>query len=506
MAAARGPQFSQVLGRADRDTSRQAPPPSRSTQESHARAVSRSERPADDAAAGRERPAEGAEEQPAASAAGTPRRAHAARKSNDATSHDKDSAGAAAPGEAAQTGAAAPDASAIRSAALPGLPTALQMAGAQPREGEVVALPPGASTLAQGYAPSGRIGGTIQAQLGLAAYRISPHAAGEPALPAPSAPLPLGTALRNADPDQASLQADLHVVNAIEMVQLSNAARAAAAAEADEGAQAPALSREEAARIPRADPNSAQARNQLLSQIGGPAQGVPQPQAAAIVTPAQPGAGATAASGAGAAQPAAGAAPVSGRGAAQLKETKPESAAAEAPASDSAPVPPSGTAAVATAPLTRDGRPAPDGTALADPNLINRIVEQSRWLIRSGHSEATFRLQPEHLGEMRLKVVHKDGNLAVQMTVDSAATKHLVEASLNDLRQRLQTENLAQGTVLLNVDVQQGSDPGRFAQLAQQTGQDGPARGVKAQPVEQAAPAAAGRPAAWGGSNISIYA
>ena len=482
-AAPGGQPFSQVLRRADRDTSRQAPAPNRSTQESQARAVSRRRGPADGAAAGREGPAAArAEESPA----GTARRTQAARKSS-ATSREKDSAGDS---EAAQT-AAAPDASATRSAALAGLPTALQMAGAQPREGEVVTLPPAAPTLAQGYAPSGRIGGTIQAQLGLAAYRLSPHGAGEPALPAPSTPLPLGTALRDAEPDQARLQPDLHVVNASEMVQLSNAARAAAAAGEDGAAQAPGLSREEASRVPRADPNSAQGRNQLLSQIGGPAQGVPQPQTAAIVTPAQAGAGA---------------AGMATRVAAQLKETKAESATADAPASDAAPIPPAGPAVLRTAPLAHDARPAPAGSALADPNLINRIVEQSRWLIRSGHSEATFKLQPEHLGEMRLKVVHKDGNLAVQMTVDSAATKHIVEAGLNDLRQRLQTENLAQGTVLLNVDVRQGSDPGRFAQLAQQTGPDGAARGLNGQPVEQAAPAAAGRPAAWDGSNISIYA
>jgi hypothetical protein len=92
------------------------------------------------------------------------------------------------------------------------------------------------------------------------------------------------------------------------------------------------------------------------------------------------------------------------------------------------------------------------------------------------------------------------------MTVDSAATKHLVDASLNDLRQRLQSENLAQGNLLLNVDIQHGSDTGRFAHLAQQAAQDGRAQGVNVQSVEPAAPAAAPRPSGWGSSNINIYA
>jgi flagellar hook-length control protein FliK len=135
---------------------------------------------------------------------------------------------------------------------------------------------------------------------------------------------------------------------------------------------------------------------------------------------------------------------------------------------------------------------------------MNRIVEQSRWLIRSGHSEVTIKLQPEHLGEMKLKVVHKDGELNVQMTVGSAAMKHLLDASLNDLRNRLQGENLAQGNLNLNVNIQQGGD-GRFAQLAKEAAQDGRAQPVNGQSVEQGVPAAS-QPAVWGNSNINIYA
>jgi flagellar hook-length control protein FliK len=491
----RGPQFSQVLGHAHQETPRQAPLPSRpaATQDTQARAVSRRQRPAGDASAGRERPAaDRTDEKPAASEAGAPRLADASRKSNSAESADGDSDRGAGRRDAGDAPAVVPDASATRAEALPVVLTAAQLAGVQPREGEVVAALPTEPTLTEGYAPSARIGGTLQAQVGLAAYRMSPHGAGEPGAAPPSEPVHAGTAMQNADPNQAPLQADLHVVNVFEMVQLSNAARAAAAAGEDGAAQAPAASREDAGRLGHADPNSAQARNQLLSQIGAPAYGAPQPKAPATVTAVQPAAGATG---------------VSGRGAADLKEAKPESPAPEAPASGSASAAASpGAATVGAAAPARDAQPALDGAPQAGPNLMNRIFEQSRWLIRSGHSEATFKLQPEHLGEMRLKVVHKDGDLAVQMTVDSAATKHIVEASLNDLRQRLQTEHLAQGNVFLNVDVQHGSDSGRFAHLAQQAAQDGRARGVNAQPVEQAAPAAASRPAVWGSSNISIYA
>ena len=507
-AAPRGPQFSHVLEHAHHEPARQAVP-SRpaATQESQARAVTRRQGPGPDAATGRVphaaegQAAEGQAAQPASSGGDATSAAETARKSKsaqagaaEADAADRDDKRR----DAAETGPVLPDPTTVRAPAVAVLPTAAQIAGEPPRAGEVVAAVPSAPTLAQGYAPSGLDGGTLQAQMGLAAYRESPHGAGEPAAPEPAAPAHAGTALQNADPNAQPVQAGLHVVSASEMVQLSKAAYAAMAAGGEgaaQGASQEAAAPQDGARPLHADPNSAQARNRLLSQIGGPA-GAPQPNGAPAVTPVQAEASAPG---------------VTARGAGDRKEAKLESPARSAATGPAADAPPphgaamAGAATVGAAHAARDAQAAPDAGQQANPNLMDRIAEQSRWLLRSGHSEVTLKLQPEHLGEMRLKVVHKDGNLTVQMTVDSAATKHVVEAGLNDLRQRLQSENLAQGNLLLNVDIQHGSDSGAFAHLAQQAAQDGRAQGVNAHPLEQAA-AAAPRPAVWGSSNLDIYA
>jgi len=107
---------------------------------------------------------------------------------------------------------------------------------------------------------------------------------------------------------------------------------------------------------------------------------------------------------------------------------------------------------------------------------------------------------------MKLKVVHKDGNMSVQMTVDSSATKHLLEASMNDLRQRLQSENLAQGNLLLNVDVRQGADSGGFSGFAGRTAHEGGVPAIPTGRVEEPAAPSRIQPRAWSDSNISIYA
>jgi flagellar hook-length control protein FliK len=507
MAAPRGPQFSQVLEHAHQEPPPRAPAPSRAaSQDTQARAVSRRRGAGPDAATGRQAPeADQADAQPAPS--GTePRPAETPRNPKGTEAGTVEADRAEKRRDEADAAVVQPDPATVRMPAPPAPQNAAQIAGAQLREGEVLAMVPTAPTLATGYAASGLNGSTIQAQLGLAAYRLSPHGTAEPALPTAAAPAHVTTALQPADPNQQPMETDLHVVNVFEMVQLSNAAHAALAAGeegaagahgAAEGAAAGAVAPQNGARPLHADPKSAQARNQLLSEIGGPARagqphGVAQPQAAAAA-PAQ----------AEAALPG-----TAARGEGDTKAVKLESTsgpAHTAPAMDAPPPQPSA-AAIGTAHQARDTQPAADTAPQANANLIDRIAEQSRWLIRSGHSEVTLKLQPEHLGEMRLKVVHKDGDLTVQMTVDSAATKHLVDASLNDLRQRLQSENLAQGNLLLNVDIQHGSDTGRFAHLAQQAAQDGRAQGVNVHPAEQAAPAAAPRPSGWGSSNINIYA
>lgn len=90
--------------------------------------------------------------------------------------------------------------------------------------------------------------------------------------------------------------------------------------------------------------------------------------------------------------------------------------------------------------------------------LIERVVEQARWLIRGNRSEVTIKLKPEHLGDMKLKVTQTDKTLNVEMVVDNQSVKQLVESQLDELQARLQQENPGTEEFNFNVDVHQGND------------------------------------------------
>ncbi len=496
-APSRGQQFSRVLETVHQETPKASPPPSRpaATQDTQGRAVTK--RPGPDTAPEREIPNPAASH-PQKSAGEEASAERAPEKSSAAAANEPDRPESQRDGDASN--AVTPDASTVRMPALPQPMTAQQIAGAQPREGQVLTVPQGEPTLAQGYAQSAQVGSTLQAQLGRAAYNLSPHGVGEPVQPTYAAPASAGAiaALQNADPEQEGVQAEMrpHVVSVQELVQLSNAARASMISSREAGVKSAADTGESHRDTASQDPNSAQARNQLLAQFGGAAGAAPVQPSGAAANAGQGDAGSLGG------QAHSGMLP---------KDLKPASPSAPAlPASSvidpSAAGAVAGAATLGAAHHTQAGQPVPDGGQKLDPAMMNRLVQESRWLIRSGHSEVTMKLQPENLGEVKLKVLHKDGDLTVQMTVDSLATKHLLDASLKDLRQQLQQENLAQGNLLLNVDIRQGADSGGFNGLAKRAADEGGVQAAGAAPAEEAPAAGRAHPATWSNSNISIYA
>lgn len=354
-------------------------------------------------------------------------------------------------------------------------PTGEQIAGAAVQPGMVLTF---RDIIAQSTANAQQR--SIQVQLGAAAWQMSPHGAGElelarqlGALPLPSYTQTLDPAAaldgRNAIRTPAELGAAepkpdaVLVVDALAMVELSKQAHVARAAAAQPDVAA-------------APEGSAMARNSFLAQIGGQ----------------------TAAADAGAAT------------AAVTSETVPKELLA--PGKDLRPKAPQGAAALpaaigpATAAqgLERPQAPSADGTPL-DGRLLDKVVQEARWLIRNNRQEVTLRLEPEHLGSLKLHVSHKDGALRVEMTVDNAAAKHLLDANLGQLRERFIQENLAQGN-LLQVDVRQGGNPEFARQFGRQgTEPDAPAAAIRAFASAEE-PAAIAPRAAWSNSNVSIYA
>jgi flagellar hook-length control protein FliK len=499
-APQRGHRFSTALENAQQETPK-APPQSRpaATQELQNRTVSRrqapeatQEREAANTPAAKETTPK--EPQRPASEASAERQPERTGETQPNEPERREPRGDENPGAIAM-----PDGTALRVPAQPQPATAQQFAAGQTREGLVLATPQGEQTLAQGYAPSGRVGSTLEAQLGRAAYNLSPHGVGEPVQPAYATAPSTGAiaAMKPADPSLQAIQVEPHVVNVQEMVQLSNAARSAMVAAQAPAPKTAADTAEPKRDIAGGDASSAQARNQLLAQVGGATGG-----AAAAVQ-------ATGGSSNGG-QGDAGLLGNRGQTGLPVKDVKPASNGASAPAVSADATAAAGlTAGAATAATThqaRDSQPMAESGQRFDPAMMNKIVQESRWLIRTGHSEVTLKLQPESLGEMKLKVVHKDGDLTVQMTVDSAAAKHMLDANLKELRQQLQSENLAQGNLLLNVDVRQGGDPGGFTGFAKTAAQQGGIQPAGTPAAEEVSQASRAQPATWGNSNISIYA
>ncbi|MFG6148912.1 flagellar hook-length control protein FliK [Halobacillus sp. B23F22_1] len=74
--------------------------------------------------------------------------------------------------------------------------------------------------------------------------------------------------------------------------------------------------------------------------------------------------------------------------------------------------------------------------------MQQQFMEQFEQLIKSsrlfqngsGQSEMNIRLKPHQLGEMNVKVLHMNGEMAVKITVSTSAAKDMLESNMNQLR------------------------------------------------------------------------
>ena len=106
--------------------------------------------------------------------------------------------------------------------------------------------------------------------------------------------------------------------------------------------------------------------------------------------------------------------------------------------------------------------------ARAEARLTEQVATKAKWLIEGERNEVTFRLKPEHLGAMNLRVTEEDGVLRVHMSVETLQAKQMLESNLNALRDQLMEQN-PNGEFEFDVDVQQGNENHRenFAESAQ---------------------------------------
>ena len=114
-----------------------------------------------------------------------------------------------------------------------------------------------------------------------------------------------------------------------------------------------------------------------------------------------------------------------------------------------------------------EGNAAQTNQARETYNVPQQIVEQAKLLQRGTDSQMIIKLNPEHLGQLSLKVsVNGNGGVTATFHTDNAQVRAILETTMTQLRQQLDE----QGIKVDNVEVHTGLPDG---QLAQDQGQQG---------------------------------
>lgn len=114
-----------------------------------------------------------------------------------------------------------------------------------------------------------------------------------------------------------------------------------------------------------------------------------------------------------------------------------------------------------------EGNAAQTNQARETYNVPQQIVEQAKLLQRGTDSQMIIKLNPEHLGQLSLKVsVNGNGSVTATFHTDNAQVRAILETTMTQLRQQLDE----QGIKVDNVEVHTGLPDG---QLPQDQGQQG---------------------------------
>ena len=114
-----------------------------------------------------------------------------------------------------------------------------------------------------------------------------------------------------------------------------------------------------------------------------------------------------------------------------------------------------------------EGNAAQNNQARETYNVPQQIVEQAKLLQRGTDSQMIIKLNPEHLGQLSLKVsVNGNGGVTATFHTDNAQVRAILETTMTQLKQQLDE----QGIKVDNVEVHTGLPDG---QLPQDQGQQG---------------------------------
>ncbi len=120
-------------------------------------------------------------------------------------------------------------------------------------------------------------------------------------------------------------------------------------------------------------------------------------------------------------------------------------------------------------PQTSVKDPAPVA-AKTEENLMQfsqSLVKSGQLLLSTGVADMRIRLKPEHLGDLRLRIMMEEGILKATFQAQSQQVKEILESNLSALKQSLKEQGIQVEKFVVTT-----GNPGDYAQTGQNTGAD----------------------------------
>lgn len=85
---------------------------------------------------------------------------------------------------------------------------------------------------------------------------------------------------------------------------------------------------------------------------------------------------------------------------------------------------------------------APARPAGLEGSILDQVVQNATLALRNGEQEFRIQLKPDFLGAMEVRVSMDSGTVSVRMSVESAATRQLIDNNIGQLRQAFGTDQV----------------------------------------------------------------
>jgi len=123
------------------------------------------------------------------------------------------------------------------------------------------------------------------------------------------------------------------------------------------------------------------------------------------------------------------------------------------------------TKSVADSAATTAGAPVKPDTN----NVFGQIVDQAKLISRGNNSEMVIKLNPEHLGELTLKVAIEGGTVSASFHSSNSDVRAVIESTLPQLKQELSNQGLKVDYVGVYASLDQFSPRDHQSNAQQQT-------------------------------------